>query len=413
MNCFNCGSPLPDDAVQCPFCGAEAGLDSGAYDAYTGRFGAASGNYAAFQQTPGRVTGSYGTPGQSASTGGYAAYQQPAAGYGAYQQPGAQPSGSYGAYQQPAGGTVGYAAYQQPGTQPAGSYGAYQPGNTGAYAPWQQTAAPAQPEEPAPAKRNRFRTQYGEYTQEASGYRQPGIYGRSGVQRQTADSPSAMTALSELPRDVPAAFTDPGSLLRSVMERRDAMKAVLAMVITLVLAFLSAIVVSRGFLNTLVRSLGNLKGYALASLQGVNSATWQAAPLLGGVAVLWTALSSVLITAVYMGYLCGVRKINFSWEMAYGYLTVTAFPAAAAALAAMLLSILSPWLALPVILCGLAARIAQAGGMLSTVLGQEPPVGHRLLLAGLSALLIALICGTACGLLGVSAVQSVLARFLA
>ena len=104
---------------------------------------------------------------------------------------------------------------------------------------------------------------------------------------------------------------------------------------------------------------------------------------------------------MFLVYLCGVAKVHFSWELLLGFVAVTTLPTAAVALLAMVLSLLSPWLALLVALCGMAVSYTQACGLLSAVTGRSDAqlLSVKMLLVALALALTLIVGGLVGGLL--------------
>lgn len=199
------------------------------------------------------------------------------------------------------------------------------------------------------------------------GYQQPYIYGQTPPREKS----SFLTALSELPQAFLRSFAHPAQLLRSMMEKHDLLSAPIVAFIVLLLAFLGGMVIIRSFVGLLfgiLTGLGaNLAGDSAAMNQGITYITGRIAPAVGGIAALCQLMGMAIPTLVFLTYLCLIRKVLFSWELALGMLTVSTLPTVAFALLAMLLSLLSPWPALLAILCGMAVSYVQLCGMLAPV----------------------------------------------
>ncbi len=257
---------------------------------------------------------------------------------GGYQQP-AQP-GVYG--QQPV-----YPNYSAP---VAGGYQPQQPQGFGGYsAGVYQTYTPYQQGQTMP------------------GYQQPYIYGQTPPREKS----SFLTTLSGLPHAFLESFSRPGDLLRGMMEKHDLLSAPMVAALVLLLAFLGGMVIIRSFVGllfTVLTSLGaNLAGDSASMNQGITYITGRIAPSVGGIAALCQLMGMLIPTMVFLVYLCVIRKVVFSWDLAFGMLTVSTLPTAAFALLAMALSLLSPWLAGLAILCGMAVSYIQLCGMLSPI----------------------------------------------
>jgi len=295
-----------------------------------------------------------------------------------YQQPGMQ------GYQQPAP----QQGYQQQAAYPpqGGGYAQQQPMYQQTYAQYQQGSYPP-------------------------GYQQPYIYGQ-----QPAREPNpVLGALSALPRTFLECFTRPGEALRGMMERRDLLTGPIAVGLVLLLTFLCGMVFMRGFIGVLLSAISALTGVSLASdaaslNQGVSYIAGRLGPSVGGIAVLCQLIGMVVPLMVYMIYLCVICKVRFSWELLLGFLSVTTLPTTAVALLAMLVSLLSPWLALTVILCGMGVSYALACGLLSLITGRPDAqlLPAKLALVSLS-LLLTLVLG---GLLGSLMMGGVMQRML-
>ena len=311
-----------------------------------------------------------------------------------------------------------YAAQAYPPQQ-----GYQQPGMQGYQQPVPQQGYPQQavyPQQTAYSQQSGYAQQppvyqqtYAQYQQGSypPGYQQPYIYGQQPVKEPNA----LLGALSALPRTFLECFTHPGEALRGMMERRDLLTGPIAVVLVLLLTFLCGMVFMRGFIGVLLSAISALTGVSLASdaaslNQGVSYIAGRLAPSVGGMAVLCQLIGMVVPLMVYMVYLCVICKVRFSWDLLLGLLSVTTLPTTAVALLAMLVSLLSPWLALTVILCGMGISHALACGLLSLVTGRSDAqlLPAKLMLISVS-LLLTLVLG---GLLGSLMMGGVLQRML-
>lgn len=296
--------------------------------------------------------------------------------------------------------------YQQPGVQ-----GYQQPAPQQGYQ--QAYAQQPYPQQGGYAQQPVYQQTYAQYQQGSypPGYQQPYIYGQ-----QPAKEPNALlSALSALPRTFLECFTRPGEALRGMMERRDLLTGPIAVGLVLLLTFLCGMVFMRGFIGVLLSAISALTGVSLASdaaslNQGVSYIAGRLAPSVGGVAVLCQLIGMAVPLMVYMVYLCVICKARFSLELLLGFLSVTTLPTAAVALLAMLVSLLSPWLALTVVLCGMAVSYTLACGLLSLITGRTDAqlLPAKLALVSLS-LLLTLVLG---GLLGSLMMGGVMQRML-
>lgn len=329
----------------------------------------------------------------------------------AYVQPGYMPGYAQGmpqGYPQPGPG-----AAMQP---PAGGAQTMPPPVSGAQgmppSAAQQTYMGA-PQQPYPQQQNLYRQSYVQYQQGTypPGFQQPYSYG----QPTTRDANPLLTALSALPRTFLDSFTKPQEVLRGMLEKRDRLTGPIVAALTLLLTFLCGMVVMRSFVGVLLSAISTLTGVSLASdaasmNQGVSYIAGRIAPSVGGAAVVCQLIGMAVPALVFMVYLCGVAKVHFSWELLLGFVGVTTLPTAAVALLAMVLSLLSPWLALLVTLCGMAVSYTQACGLLSAVTGRTDAqlLPAKMLLVALSLALTLIVGGMVGGLLMRGVLQRVM-----
>ena len=191
-----------------------------------------------------------------------------------------------------------------------------------------------------------------------------------------------------------------------MLEKRDLLTGPIVAGLTLLLTFLCGMVVMRSFVGVLLSAISALTGVSLASdaasmNQGISYIAGRIAPSVGGAAVLCQLIGMAVPALVFLVYLCGVAKVHFSWELLLGFVAVTTLPTAAVALLAMVLSLLSPWLALLVALCGMAVSDTQACGLLSAVTGRSDAqrLSVKMLLVALALALTLIVGGLVGGLL--------------
>lgn len=211
-------------------------------------------------------------------------------------------------------------------------------------------------------------------------------------------------ALSDLPRAFLASFTRPGDVLRAMVESRDLFSALIVTALVLILSYLGGVVILRGFIGEIFKAVSVLTGVSMAQTsasmnQGVSYIAGRVGPAVGDIAVLCQSICMLVPMIVYMVYICAIRKVTFSPELALGFATVLSFNTVPAALLAMALSLLSPWLALLVMLCSTVVSYTQAGGMLGFITGVpgHQLAGARLACAALSLFLSLLLCALSGG----------------
>ncbi len=235
---------------------------------------------------------------------------------------------------------------------------------------------------------------------------------------QPPEKESFWTVIGDLPRAFVNSFTQPGDTLRRMVERRDLYSCPIVAAVVLLLAFLGGVVVMRGFVGELFAIISALSGVQLAGTdasmnQGISYIAGRVAPSVGGIAALCQLISMLVPTLVFILYICVFCKIMFSWELALGFLTVTSLPTAAVALLAMAASLISPWIALVIMVCGSAISYTQACAMLSLITGrsEQAVFGGKLICTGISLAVTLVLCGVAGGALMGGVVQRIVVLF--
>lgn len=272
---------------------------------------------------------------------------------------------------------------------------------------------PVYQQQPYQPQQQVYQQSYVQYQQPTypTGYQQPYGYGRQPV----PDTPTFLDALSDLPRSFAACFSRPGDVLRGMMEKRDLISGAIVAVLVLVLAFLGGMVVMRSFVDVIFRVVGTLTGASLAGdaaamNQGVSYVAGRVAPAVGGIAALCQLIGMVVPTTVFMVYLCAMCRMPFSWPLVIGFFAVTTLPTAAVALLAMVLSLLSPWLGVLAIVCGMVVSYTQACAMLSYATGRSEGqlTLPKMCCVVISVALVLVLCGLFGGLLMGQVLQRVL-----
>ncbi len=202
-----------------------------------------------------------------------------------------------------------------------------------------------------------------------AGYQQAHVYG------QKPQRPGLLASLSELPRAFLDSFSRPGEVLYGMVERGDRLSGPIMMALVLALTFLAGMVIMRGFVGVLFEAFSMITGVSMAGTaasmnQGIRYIAGRVAPSVGGIAALCQLISMAVPTLVFMIYICVICKVTFSWELALGFLAITSLNTAAASLLAMALSLISPWLSLLPMLCGMAVSYTKACGMLSLIIAR-------------------------------------------
>lgn len=259
---------------------------------------------------------------------------------------------------------------------------------------------------------NAYQQSYAQYQpgQYPPGYQQPYAYGQ-----QPSGESGGIAAIAELPRAFVKSFTRPGEVLRGMVERRDLLTCPIVAALVLLLSFLCGMVLMRSFLGLIVKVIAAFAGVTLAQTdasmnQGVSYIAGRVGPAAGGIAALCQLISMLVPVAAYILYICLICKVTFSWELLLGFWAVTSLPTIAVALAAMALSLVSPWLALVPVLCGMAVSYVQMSGMLSLITGrsEDQLVRARVCLTVISLALTLLLCGLTGGWLMNGVLQRVM-----
>jgi len=259
--------------------------------------------------------------------------------------------------------------------QPSGAYAPAQPyaPQNYAYPPtmppqaWQatQTYPPVQPT-PTYQNTQAYQPAYPVYP---TGYQQAQGYGHA------QEDNSFFTILSDLPHAFLNSFARPGEVLRTMVERRDHFSFPIVALLVLVLSFLGGVVMMRGFVNVLFSVISALTGVSMggsaASMsQGASYIAGRVGPMVGGIAALCQLISMLVMGAAFMVYVCAVCRVSFSVELLTGFVAVTSMNTVVTSVLAMALSLLSPWLSVLVMACGLAIGLTKACGMLSAITGR-------------------------------------------
>ncbi len=253
------------------------------------------------------------------NTQGYAGYTQQPNPYSQGFDPTVYPQ--YGAYNQ---GAPMYGNQQQQQTYPGGQYGfdpttGMQSGYMQGYDVYQQTYPGYQPARD-------FRTEF-------------------------------ITALGNLPRVIRGMLVDPGETLHGMMERGDVYTGAVVAVLSLLLTFLTAILMSRGAVYNVFMGLSSVFGLSMANdaasmNQGVNYIAGRMATSVGGIAALSQLIALLIPAAVALVYLCVMKKVRFSYLLASNMVAIVTLPSIAASMVCMLVSLLSPYLGLVVLMVG-------------------------------------------------------------
>ena len=194
-------------------------------------------------------------------------------------------------------------------------------------------------------------------------------------QGQRVEAANPVTELlSELPQVFRTCFTDPGGMLRTLVNRGDVITGPIVLAVTLVLVFLGGMAAVRGVVSIIFRLITSLTGISLANStaalrQGINYVAGQIAPAVGGIAVLCQLIAILVPVAVILVYLYLAHHLPINWVMALEMATVATTPTIPIALLGMLASMISPALAVFAMVLGMVVAYLQLGHMLDIILG--------------------------------------------
>ncbi len=269
--------------------------------------------------------------------------------------------------------TTGYVPYGQTEYPTQGYAQSYQPQGYGQQG-YAQTPPQGYPNQGAgysqqqgyPAGQN----QYGQYPQ---GYQQP-YAGYYGAQPQRREPGAFVNAVLQIPRLFLESFRDPGAVLSGMMERHDFYTAPVIAGLSLLLAFLGAMIVTSGvvslYLNFIASVFGvSFAGDAAAQSQGIRYIAGRLSASVGGIAALCQLFAMACPLGVTLVYLCAVRKIRFSVYMLCAFAAIATMPSLITSLIALLGSMLSPLVALLFMACGMIAGYVMLGALITRMTG--------------------------------------------
>jgi len=180
--------------------------------------------------------------------------------------------------------------------------------------------------------------------------------------------------MSDLPQVVKGAFVNPMGTLQGMIRREDRYTGVIALLVSLVLAFMAGMILVKGILLSLFSMTSGITGLqfaeSTASLnQGVSYLAGKVGVPIGGIAAVCQLIAAVMPVAVTMVYLCVMRQVRCSFPLLSGLTAITVLPNIAALMLASALSLITPFLSLLtlffglvvsyVLLCTMAAQIAR------------------------------------------------------
>ncbi len=163
--------------------------------------------------------------------------------------------------------------------------------------------------------------------------------------------------LSDLPGVVKGAFTSPMDTLLGMVRREDRFTGGLLALLSMIMAFLTAMVMVRGIFGSLFAITSSVTGLQLAGSaaslkQGVAYLAGRVAVPIGGVAAVCQMISIVIPVAVTMIYLSAKRQIKVSFLLLSGFTAITVLPNLIALLLAAVFSMITPYLSIAALLFG-------------------------------------------------------------
>ena len=195
----------------------------------------------------------------------------------------------------------------------------------------------------------------------SAGYAQQGYSqtfgGYYGAQPARRESGAFLHALGRLPQTFLGAFRDPSGTFNAIVVQRDVFSAPVLAGIALLIVFLCATVVVRGFVGFYFQLISATTGAALAAdaaslNQGISYIAGKIGPSMGGIVVLCQFFSMISSLAVSLVCLCVIRKVRFSWELLCGCVAIPAIPIIGTSFLAMVSGFLFPVLAVVFVFLG-------------------------------------------------------------
>ena len=180
-------------------------------------------------------------------------------------------------------------------------------------------------------------------------------------------------AMSDLPQVVRGAFVDPMGTLQGFIRRDDRYTGGIMVVLSLILAFLAGMILTKGALGGVFSAMSGLTGVQLADSaaslnQGVGYLAGKVALPIGGIAAACQLIAALVPVVVTMAYLSLLRQVKFSFLLASGLTAIITLPNVLGLLLAAVFSLITPYLSLLVLffgqvvsyvlLCNLAVQIA-------------------------------------------------------
>ncbi|HPF88701.1 MAG TPA: zinc ribbon domain-containing protein [Candidatus Limiplasma sp.] len=164
--------------------------------------------------------------------------------------------------------------------------------------------------------------------------------------------------LSDLPGVIKGAFTCPTDTLVRMIRREDRYTGLLIVGLSLIMAFLTGTIMVRGVLGSLFTLTSEVTGLELADStaslnQGVSYLAGKVALPIGGIAAVCQLIAVIMPAAVTMVYVSVMRKVRFSFPLLSGFAAIITLPNLFALLIAAVCSVITPYLAILVLLFGL------------------------------------------------------------
>lgn len=241
------------------------------------------------------------------------------------------------------------------------------------------------------------------------GYGAPPTYAAA----PTAPAASPLSSLEGLPRFFLDALKSPAQSAQGVVARGDFYTGLFVLLLSALLAFICAMLLTRGVLSALFTGLLSLSGVNGGDQisQGIAYVARKLSPTLGGVAALMQVLSMLVPGGALTIYLCGVLKTPFSPSLFLSCMAVMTLPTLVVSLLCVPLSFLSPLACGVAALVGVVASYVYMGSLLDGLSGRASKnlVLVKLLCIG-GSLLVTLTLGMLVGgTLGSGAISSLTA----
>lgn len=184
--------------------------------------------------------------------------------------------------------------------------------------------------------------------------------------------------LSDLPGVVRGAFTGPADTLLGMVRREDRYTGGVVVLLSLILAFLTGMIMTRGVLGVLFSIVTDVTGAELADSaaslnQGVSYLAAKISLPVGGVAAMCELIAVLMPLAVTMVYLSAMKQIRFSFVLVSGIAAIITLPHLFSLLLAAACSTITPYLSMLMLLFGQVFSYVLLCNVITRLAALRPP----------------------------------------